>query len=139
MTMLKKLATSLWRCEQGSVGSAELVFLVTMLSIGLVVAAKSLRDTAVTELADFAQSIANLDQSYNVPDLVLDDNGTPGDPSDDIVRVGSGFIDRRDFCDVDANDSTNSSNVDGSGGSKFPTCTPIQFGVLPNGGETTCN
>ena len=70
----------LWRCEQGSVGSAELVFLVTILAIGLVVAAKSLRDAAVTELADFAQSIANLDQSYNVPDLVLDDNGTPGIP-----------------------------------------------------------
>lgn len=134
MSLLRKL----WSCEQGSVGSAELMFLVTILAIGIVVAAKSLRDTAVTELADFAQAIANLDQSYNVPDLVLDDNGTP-DPSDDLVRRGSGFFDRRDFCDVDANDSTNSSNVTGSGDSLFPTCTPIQFGILPNGGETTCN
>jgi hypothetical protein len=76
--------------ERGSVLSAEVVLLTTLLAIGVIVGAKSFRDSAVTEFADFAQAIANLDQSYNVPNVDLGGG---------VFDVGSGFQDLRDFCD----------------------------------------
>ena len=77
----------LWNDDRGAVLSAELMLLVTLLAIGVLVGAKSLRDAAVTEWGDWAQAIANIDQSYNIPDTT----NNQGD--------GSGFRDRRDFCD----------------------------------------
>lgn len=82
----------LWLDSRGSAVSAELVLIVTLLMIGLIVGAKSVRDAIVTEFADFAQAIANLDQSYNVPD------SSPG------AGDGSGFIDSKDFCDTEVDD-----------------------------------
>src|SRR6186713_1701873 len=82
----------LWRDERGSAASAEIVLIITILVIGLIVGAKTVRDAIVTEFADFAQAISVLDQSYNVPD------SSPG------AGDGSGFIDSPDFCDTSADD-----------------------------------
>jgi hypothetical protein len=74
----------LWRDESGTVLTTEVVLLTTLLIIGIVVGAKSYRDSLVTEWGDYAQALANIDQSYNVPDG---------------ATTGSGFLDRRDFGD----------------------------------------
>ncbi len=71
--------------------TAEVVLLATVLVVGLVVGAKSFRDAAVTEWADWAQAIANLDQSYNIPDFEI---------TADVTVWGSHFLDQRDFCDT---------------------------------------
>ncbi|MCA9176760.1 MAG: hypothetical protein KDB14_19865 [Planctomycetales bacterium] len=128
---IRALIGALIRDERGMVASSELVMLVTLLAIGLIVAAKSFRDSAVTEFADFAQAIGNFDQSYNVPDILIDDMGTP-DPADDVILVGSGFADARDYCDVSAADPPTSSNTNvWAVPNKF--ANPIQF--VPANGE----
>jgi len=99
----------LWNDEDGTVLSAEVVLLTTILIIGIIVGAKSFRDSSVTEWADFAQAIADMDQSYNIPDATA-----PG-------GVGGGFVDARDFCDTTAdNDAqTDSSNAYFNSGGRF--------------------
>ena len=75
----------LWRDQCGAVGSAETMFMMTLLAIGMLVGMKSLRDATVTEFADYGQAISNLDQSYsfiNIGNLVV-----------------SEFDDTHDFCD----------------------------------------
>ncbi len=105
---------ALWRDEAGAALTTELMLLATLLVIGLIVGVKSYRDSAVTEWADFSQAIANLDQSYNIPD------------STTMSGVGSGFVDARDFCDVDDNDSQTISSNDAF--NDFPT-SYIYYGV----------
>ena len=80
-----KMITRFWRDEAGSVGSAEVMFLMTLLAIGMIVGIKSLRDAAVTEFADYGQALSNLDQSYSFV------NGAN--------MVVSNFEDGHDFCD----------------------------------------
>ena len=95
----------IWRDECGSVLSVEVLMLTTLLAIGLMVGVKSIRDSAVTEWADFAQAFANLDQSYHVPNTF-----TLGVNNND----GLFFDDERDFCDdaLTNNPSVNSNSGD---------------------------
>jgi Flp pilus assembly pilin Flp len=86
--MLRKL----WNDEAGAVISAEIVLVATILVIGMVVGLKSVRDSVVTELADVAQAIANLDQSYSYTAINGHGAGT----------AGSFFLDANDFCDTAA-------------------------------------
>ena len=85
MTMFRKL----WNDENGFIVSSELVLIATILVIGMIVGLKSVRDSVVTELADVAQAIANLDQSYSY-------SGTQGHAA---FTDGSIFTDAEDFCD----------------------------------------
>lgn len=85
---MRTIFRRLWLDQRGTVVTAEVVLIASILVIGLIVGAKSLRDSAITEWADFAQAIGQFDQSYNVPDVL------PGD--------GSGFVDGLDFCDTAA-------------------------------------
>jgi Flp pilus assembly pilin Flp len=80
----------LWKDEAGAVISAEIVLVATILVIGMVVGLKSVRDSVVTELADVAQAIANIDQSYSY-------SGILGHAAQ---TTGSFFHDQADFCDV---------------------------------------
>jgi len=80
----------LWKDEAGAVISAEIVLVATILVIGMVVGLKSVRDSVVTELADIAQAIANIDQSYSY-------SGILGHAAQ---TTGSYFHDQADFCDV---------------------------------------
>ena len=82
------------RDEAGSVNSAELVMIITLLAIGLIVGMKSFRDSAVTEFADLAQAFANLNQTYSISAVTVD-LGTGGT----ITTASSSFTDAPDFCD----------------------------------------
>jgi len=82
-----RMIRQLWNDETGGTLTTEVMLIATILVIGLIVGVKSLRDAAATEWADYAQAIANWDQSYNIPD------------STTMSGVGSGFVDARDFCD----------------------------------------
>lgn len=88
--MLRKL----WNDEAGAVVSAEIMLVATILVIGMVVGLKSVRDAVVTELADVAQAIANVDQSYSYSGIDGHASGT----------AGSFYFDAFDFCDQPADE-----------------------------------
>ena len=83
--MMKKL----WNDEVGAIVSAELVLVLTILVIGMIAGLASLRDAVVSELADVAQAIANVNQSYSYGGITAHCAAT----------AGSQFIDLVDFCD----------------------------------------
>ena len=86
---MKLTVSRLWSEQDGFIVSAELLLIATILVIGLVAGLSAVRDAVVTELADVAQAIANLNQSYTVGAAV----GHCG------FNGGSSFIDLPDFCD----------------------------------------
>lgn len=81
----------LWNDESGAIVSAEIVLIATILVIGVIVGLKSLRDSIVTELADVAQAISNLNQSYSF-------SGVTGHHA---FTGGGAFGDQADFCDTE--------------------------------------
>jgi len=85
-----KLFARLWKEEAGAIVSAEIMLIASILVIGMIVGLKSLRDSVVTELADVAQALANVDQSYSY-------SGTAGHHA---FTAGGFFSDLPDFCDV---------------------------------------
>ena len=94
ISLLKQLA----RDESGGVNTAELMMIVTLLAIGLLVGMKAFRDSAVTEFADMAQALANLNQSYSVSAIVALDLGN----GQYFTSASSIFVDAPDFCDTSA-------------------------------------
>jgi Flp pilus assembly pilin Flp len=60
MRMLREL----WNDEDGILVSTEYLWLGTLVTLGLIVGIKSVRDSLVTELADYAQAICNLNSDY---------------------------------------------------------------------------
>ena len=84
--MLRKL----WRDETGFIASTELVLVATIVIIGIIVGLVTVRDQVVTELADLAAAVSDLDHSYSF-DAVITDGGTIN---------GSTFVDLADFCDT---------------------------------------
>ncbi|MBS0209993.1 MAG: hypothetical protein JSS27_13675 [Planctomycetes bacterium] len=84
-----KLCARLWKEEVGAIVSAEIVLVMTILVIGVIVGLKSVRDSVVSELADVAQAIANLDQSYSYSAVV----------GHHAFTNGAQFVDLPDFCD----------------------------------------
>ena len=92
----------LWKEETGAIVSAELMLVATILVIGSIVGLKSVRDSVVTELADVAQAIANVNQSYSY-------SATSGHHT---FTAGAAFTDNADFCDTAAlSDAGNSKCV----------------------------
>ena len=83
--MLKRL----WNEEVGAIVSAEIMLIATILVLGVIVGLKSVRDSVVTELADVAQAIANVNQSYSY-------SGVTGHAAN---SGGGSFGDSMDFCD----------------------------------------
>jgi len=59
----------LWKDEAGFVVSAELIFIATLLVIGLVTGWVAVRNAAVSELTEVALALANVDQSYSYTGL----------------------------------------------------------------------
>jgi len=59
----------LWKDEAGFVVSAELIFIATLLVIGLVTGWVAIRNAAVSELTEVALALANVDQSYSYTGL----------------------------------------------------------------------
>lgn len=82
---------NLWNDEAGFIVSAELVLIATIMVIGLIVGMATVRDQVIQELADVAQAISNVNQSYSW-------SGVTGHTSS---VAGSSFDDTTDFCDED--------------------------------------
>ncbi len=79
--------------EAGFVVSTELVLIATILVIGLIVGQTTLRDQVVTELADVADAVSAIDQSYQFSDVTGHASST----------AGTVFDDQADFCDAGDN------------------------------------
>lgn len=101
-TLLRRL----WLDEAGGVNSAELMLIMTLLCVGMLVGIKSMRDATVTEFADMAQALANLDQSYSFPGIA------PTPANNQTSTASSSFVDTLDFCDTSGDTDT------GTAGSK---------------------
>ena len=85
-----KTVARLWNEETGAILSAEVMLVASILVIGVIAGLASLRDSVTTELADLAQALANVNQSYSF-------SGTQGHH---VFNGGGQFTDNVDFCDV---------------------------------------
>ena len=79
----------LWYEDAGWGYTTEVIISLTMVICALVVGYQSLRVAIVTEMADIAEAIGALDQSYSF-------SGFTGHSS---ACAGSNFDDLQDFCD----------------------------------------
>lgn len=75
--------------ESGMVVYSELVLIATILVIGMITGLATVRDQVLTELADVADAISELDQSYNYGGVIAHSSTTHG----------SVFVDQADFCE----------------------------------------
>ncbi|QDT33566.1 hypothetical protein Mal48_28190 [Thalassoglobus polymorphus] len=108
---------NLIRDESGFVVSTELVIIATILVIGMLVGLTTIRDQVVTELADVADAISALDQSYAFSDITGHASST----------AGTMFDDEADFCDA--------SDAGSQGGFVSATCIFIDGGLEVNGAQ----
>uniref|UniRef100_A0A7C4LIR7 Branched-chain amino acid aminotransferase n=1 Tax=Schlesneria paludicola TaxID=360056 RepID=A0A7C4LIR7_9PLAN len=86
---MKKFALRLWRDEAGFVVSTELVLVATIVVIGLITGLTTIRDQVSTELADVADAISEVDQSYSFGAITAHASSTSGTLFDDAT----------DFCE----------------------------------------
>lgn len=87
--LMKTIWTQLWRDEAGFVISTELIFIATIVVIGMITGLVTVRDQVVTELADVADAVSELDQSFSYSAITA----TVGSVA------GSTFNDQPDFCE----------------------------------------
>lgn len=88
---MKNILSRLWADEAGFVVSSELILIATIIVIGLITGLTTVRDQVNTELADVADAISEINQSYSYGAIVAHCSST----------AGSVFTDRNDFCDTD--------------------------------------
>ena len=84
-----KLLSRLWADEAGFVVSSELVLIATVMVVGLLTGMTTVRDQVVQELADVADAVSEIDQSYSYSSITGHSSST----------AGSVFADQADFCD----------------------------------------
>lgn len=82
-----------WNDERGAVGAAEVILIMTILTIGVLVGLTSLRDATIAEFADYAAALASLNQSYSLSALSVSWGGTT------LTTAPSVYTDAVDFCD----------------------------------------
>lgn len=87
---MKQLAKRLWRDEAGFVVSTELILIATIVVIGMITGLTTVRDAVVTELADVADAVSEVDQSYSYGAITAHCAST----------AGTTFIDVFDFCEL---------------------------------------
>ncbi len=83
-----RLASRLWRDEEGFVASSETVLLGTILVLGSIAGLVTVRDAVATEMGDLAHGLMSMNQSYSYA-AVVTDCGTVN---------GSQYADQPDFC-----------------------------------------
>jgi len=86
-----KLFSRLWTDEAGFIISAELVLVATIVVIGLIIGLVMVRNQVVQELADVAQAIGSLSQTYSYPGLWVRDHAV-------AVVDGAYYHDVLDWC-----------------------------------------
>ena len=84
-----QIMRTLWIDEAGFIISAELILVASVVVLGMIVGMTVVRDTMITELADTASAIGQLNQSFSF-------GGATGSGSS---IAGSFFTDAQDFCD----------------------------------------
>jgi Flp pilus assembly pilin Flp len=99
---MKQLVMRLWRDQAGFVVSTELVLIATIVVIGLISGLTSVRDQVVNELADVADAISEIDQSFSFGGITAHCGST----------AGSEFFDVADYCD-DTGDEGEQGNGNG--------------------------
>ena len=87
---MNKMMKRLWSDEAGLVLSSELVFMSSIVAIGMVVGLSAARDGVSSELADVGSAINEYNQGYLV-------NGITGHSAS---VAGTHFVDGLDYCDV---------------------------------------
>ena len=86
-----KTLQSLWRDEQGFILSTEMTMVASVLVLGLMAGAVTVRDQLVQEMADVSMAISNYNQSYSFSGITACSAST----------AGMQFRDDNDFCDED--------------------------------------
>lgn len=114
---MKSIFVRLRRDEAGFVISSELIFIMTIVVIGLLTGLVTVRDQVITELADVADAVSEVDQSYSFAAITASIGSV----------AGSSFADAADFCEQ----TGVGADQNGSAGTQ---CLVI---VAPSGGEGT--
>lgn len=78
------------RDEAGFVVSTELILIATIVVIGLITGLTTVRDQVLTELADVADAVSEINQSYSFGGVTAHASST----------AGSMYADLSDFCDT---------------------------------------
>jgi len=94
-----KIAQRFWQDDAGFLVSTELVLVSTILVIGILIGQATLRDAVISELADSAESINNINQSYSYTSVTGHSSSV----------AGSTYNDAEDYCEGGAD------GVQGSG------------------------
>jgi Flp pilus assembly pilin Flp len=105
----------LWNDECGAILSAELILLVTMLVIGIVAGLKVLQDAINTELADVANAIGSINQSFS---------WSGASASTCAGSAGSSYADVRDSGDIAGANGGSGSSVVVCGNGPTPEAAP---------------
>lgn len=114
---MRKFLSQLWQDEHGFVISSELVFVATLLVIGMVTGLTTIRDQVLMELGDVADAISEVDQSYAYSAVTAHASST----------AGVNFADANDFCE-----QASVGNDQQTGPNNEPQCLAI---LAPAGGE----
>jgi Flp pilus assembly pilin Flp len=114
-----KLLSRLWADEAGFVVSSELVLIATVMVVGLLAGMTTVRDQVMQELADVADAVSEIDQSYAYTSITGHTSST----------AGSWFDDTGDDCDFDDGNNNN-----GNGSSA--QCISIHVAADVEGGGT---
>ncbi len=88
---MRNFLSQLWSDECGFVVSSELVFVATLLVIGLTTGFSAIRNQVVGELADVADAVSELDQSYSFAQITANNSSTRG----------AAFVDENDLGEAD--------------------------------------
>ena len=91
---MRKFLSQLWQDEAGFVISSELVFIFTLVVLGMIAGFATLRDQVLGELGDLADAVSEFDQSYSISAVTGHSASTSG----------ANFEDVNDFCELDTGD-----------------------------------
>jgi hypothetical protein len=91
---MRNLAMRLWQDDAGFVVSTELVLIATIIVLGGLVGQATLRDAVISELADTAEAINEINQSYSYSTVTGHSSSVSG----------TVFADASDFCENEGQD-----------------------------------
>jgi hypothetical protein len=87
---MRKILSRLWQDDAGFVVSTELVLVATILVVGVTIGQATLRDAVISELADTADMVNNINQSYSYTSVTGHSSSVAGSALNDV----------EDFCEA---------------------------------------
>lgn len=103
--------------EQGFIISAEAAIMTTVGTLAMVVGLEAVSSAVINELNDLAQAFGAIDQSYSYNAIAKVRHAR---------MAGSGFFDRRDFCDCSTITHSDVGGITESAGSSEVVSMPVQ-------------